>query len=355
MNIYGVIMAGGGGTRFWPLSREDRPKQFLNLSGKDTLVNETIDRLEDITDKENVYIVTNERHVGITANLVKDKMDAAHILGEPEARNTADCIGYAAMEILTKRGDGIMCVLPSDHFIKNDNAYKKVLKQAIRTAEESDGLVTIGIKPTFPATGYGYIRHNNEKLYAAYQVREFVEKPDDETARNYVEAGTYLWNSGMFIWKVSEILNQFRVLLPDIYECLVTIGNAMNTETEQQVLHEVYPTIPKISVDYGIMERAKNVFVVEGDFGWNDVGSFDALPSLYEPDEYGNVNYGAHLLLNSTGCITYAKDKLITAIGVKDLMIVEADDAILICPKDKAQNVKEIVEALKDKDMTEYL
>lgn len=347
MKIYGVIMAGGGGTRFWPLSRKAKPKQFLNLSGKDTMVMDTIKRLCRVADKEDIFVVTGEGFVASTAEETKEILRADHILGEPAARNTAACIGYAAMEIVKKYGDGVMCVAASDHFIKDEEEYERVMRMAASLADEKDALVTIGIKPTFPSTGYGYIRSNRNAEADYSEVEEFVEKPNLETAKEYLASGQYAWNSGMFVWKASVILGYFERLLPDIYECLVKIGDAMGTDREKQVIQEVYPAIPKISVDYGIMERAKGVLMVEGDFGWNDVGSFDALEEIYEKDENGNVVLANGCLLDTNGCILYGDgEKLIATLGVQDLVIAQTKDIILVCDKKRAQDIKLIPEEL---------
>lgn len=282
-------------------------------------------------------------------------MQKDHILAEPAARNTAACIGYAAMEIVKKYGDGIMVILPSDHYIKQPEDYEKVIQKAITAAEETDKLITIGIKPTFAATGYGYLKYAGKGKADYCQVEEFVEKPDVRTAKAYLQEGTYLWNSGMFIWKASTILQYFESLLPDVYACLKEMGEAMGTPREKETIERIYPVIPKISIDYGIMERAKEVLVVEGDFGWNDVGSWDALQALYDADENGNIIYGEQIHIDTKNCISYAKNKLIAALGVEDLIIVETDDAVLVCHKDKAQDVRKIVEGLNAQGMTEYL
>ncbi|MCM1253420.1 MAG: mannose-1-phosphate guanylyltransferase [Clostridium sp.] len=356
MKTYGVIMAGGGGTRFWPLSRQELPKQLLNLTGKDLMVNETIDRLEGNVEKEDIFIVTNVAQAELMLEATSGRISAGHILAEPAARNTAACIGYAAMEILQKYGDGIMCILPSDHYIKKTDVYKKVIADAIRTAKETDALVTIGIQPTFPSTGYGYIRHAEEKSQDGYyRVKSFVEKPNLKKAKEYLLSGEYLWNSGMFIWKASVIMRYFEELLPEVYACLQKIGKALNTPKEQEVIQEVYPQIPKISIDYGIMERADKVLVLEGDFGWSDVGSWDALEALYDKDEYGNITYGEQVHIDTHDCIIYAKNKLVTTIGLDSVIVVETEDAVLVCDKNRAQEVKKIVEALQDCDKRQYL
>lgn len=361
MKRYSVIMAGGGGTRFWPLSRKAIPKQFLNLTGNDIMVNETIDRITGNVPKENIFIVTNEAHKEMIERETQGRLDAAHILGEPAARNTTACIGYAAMEIVRKYEDGIMCILPADHYIKNKTAYEEVMEAAILTAERTDKLITVGIAPDFPSTGYGYIKYHKTKNQIAYQVEEFVEKPDVDTARAYLKAGGYLWNSGMFIWKASTILKQIKELLPDVYGCLEEIGDAMGTEKEDEVLHKVYPVIPKISIDYGIMERSSGVLVLPGDFGWSDVGSWDALEALYPKDDKGNVTYGEQMLIDTRNCICYGskdknqKHKMIAAIGVEDLIMVQTEDAVLVCPKSRAQDVKSIVDKLQETGKEEFL
>lgn len=345
-------MAGGSGTRFWPLSRRNLPKQFLNLTGKDIMVNETIDRLSPVIARENIFVVTNASYAELTFEAAKGRLDKDHILSEPAARNTAACIGYAAMEIMRKYGDGVMAIFASDHYIREEDAFRNVVEQAALEAEKSDCLVTIGIRPYFPATGYGYIRR---KCADSLKVEEFVEKPDLETAQHYLNSGNYLWNSGMFVWKASVILKQFEKLLPDIYACLTEIGDSMGTEQEKETIEKIYPTIPKISVDYGIMERADNVIVLEGDFGWNDVGSLDTMQALYPPDENGNVIYGENVSLHAKNCVSYGKDRLIVLNGVEDLIVVETDDIVLVSDKNRAQDVKTVVEQLEADGKTQYL
>ena len=356
MRTYGVILAGGGGTRFWPLSRKELPKQLLNLTGKDLMVNETIDRLEGNVEKDDIFIVTNVAQSGLMLEATAGRIRKDHVLLEPAARNTAACIGYAAMEIIKKYEDGIMCILPSDHYIKKVDIYKKVIADAIRIAEKTDALITIGIHPTYPSTGYGYIRHEEQSAPDGYyEVKQFVEKPGLKKAKEYLLSGEYLWNSGMFVWKASTILQYFKSLLPDIYSCLEQIGVAMGTDKEREVIEQIYPVIPKISIDYGIMEQADKVLVLEGDFGWSDVGSWDALEALYEKDEYGNIIYGEQVHIDSHDCIIYAKDKLVTTIGLDNIIVVETEDAVLVCDKNRAQEVKKIVEALENSDKPQYL
>lgn len=347
MKTYGLIMAGGGGTRFWPLSRKRVPKQLLNLDGKEVMLNETIDRLNGVVEKEDIFIVTNEEQVELTRIITGERVLESHILAEPSARNTAACIGYGAVEILKKYGDGIMCILASDHYIKDEENFRRILKQAIETVEETDGLVTIGIKPTFPSTGYGYIKNQVMEGKDYKEVLEFVEKPDIDRANSYIAEGNYAWNSGMFVWRASTILKYFERLLPDIYDKLMIIKEAMGTASEYEVIKAIYDTIPKISIDYGIMERADHVYMLEGDFGWNDIGSFDALPALYDSDENGNVVRGEHIFVDCKENIVIGDRKLIAGVGVENLIIVDTEDALLVCRKDRAQDVKEIVAVLE--------
>ncbi|MBQ3558372.1 MAG: mannose-1-phosphate guanylyltransferase [Agathobacter sp.] len=355
MNIYGVIMAGGGGTRFWPLSRQEEPKQLLNLSGKDLMINETIDRIATIADKEDIFVVTNVTQVPKMKAATAGRLQENHILAEPSARNTSACIGYAAMEIVKKYGDGIMCISPADHFIKNQAEFTRVLKEAVVVAEREDKLITIGIQPTYPATGYGYIKFDKAEESIAKTVIEFKEKPDLETAKEYLASGAYAWNSGMFIWKASTILKKFEELLPDVYACIEKIGEAMGTLVEEEVIQEIYPTIPSISVDYGIMEKSSDVLVISGDFGWNDVGSWENMDVIYDEDENGNILVGNQMNIDTKNTISYSKKRLITTVGVENLIIVETEDAIMVCDKSRAQDVKLIVDQLKADGRNEYL
>ena len=354
MKTYGVIMAGGGGTRFWPLSRHRMPKQLLNLSGKELMINETVDRVSTLCDKNDIFIVTNVDQAKSTENFTFGRILADHILSEPSARNTAACIGYAAFEIIKKYGDGVMCIFPSDHYIKDEAAFTSTLKEAIKEAE-TGSLVTMGITPTYPCTGYGYIRFDKNETTIAKKVVEFKEKPDLKTAEEYVASGEYAWNSGMFVWKASVILDEFKKLLPEVYACLEKIADAMGTNDEKNIINEVYPTIPSISIDYGIMEKSDKVKVISAEMGWNDVGSWDNLGVLHAEDENGNVFAGDHLAIDTKGCITYSDKRIITTVGVENLIIVETKDAIMVVDKNRAQDVKLIVEELKKQGRDDLL
>ncbi len=354
MKTYGVIMAGGGGTRFWPLSRQAKPKQLLNLSGKDLMVNEAIDRLSKTAGKDDIFIVTNKTQVAKMLEATNGRIKKDHILSEPSARNTAACIGYAAMEITKKYGDGIMVITPSDAYIKNEAEFTRILGIAVKTACEKDALVTVGITPTFAATGYGYIKFQKTGD-EALKVLEFKEKPDEATAKKYVESGEYAWNSGMFIWKASTILKKFEKYLPNIYADLLKIGDSMKTSDELKVIDEVYPNIESISIDYGIMEKADDVYVVPGEFGWNDVGSFDMMGVLHDADSDGNIKIGDQINIDTKNCITYSSGRLLATIGLENVVVIETPDAVLVCDKNKVQDVKKVVEQLKKDGRTELL
>lgn len=347
-------MAGGGGTRFWPLSRKATPKQLLNLSGKEIMVNEAIDRLAMVAPRENIYIVTNQTQKEKMRKCTQGRVLPERILSEPSARNTAACIGYAAIKILKSQGDGIMVITPSDAYIKDNAAFAETLKKAIAAAESGDHLVTIGITPTFPATGYGYIRYGSSDDCVKPVVR-FVEKPCLEKAKEYLAEGDYVWNSGMFLWKASVILERFREFLPDIYADLMKIGDKIGTTEEEAIVNEIYPTLRSVSVDFGIMEKAQGILVVPGDFGWNDVGSWDMLGVLHPQDRDGNVTVGNTLNIDTKNTVLYSSGKLIAAVDVDNLIVVETPDAILVCPKDRAQDVKKIVDRLKSEGKEELL
>lgn len=351
-------MAGGGGTRFWPLSKQKTPKQLLNLSGKELMINEAIDRLSYTVDKRDIFIVTNANQVKPMLKATEGRIISDHILSEPSARNTAACIGYAAMEIIKKYGDGVMVITPSDAYIEDTAAFTRVLAEAVRAAEEQKKLVTIGITPSFPATGYGYIKFDKTEGSIVKSVSEFKEKPDIETAKDYLADGGYVWNSGMFIWKASIILAKFEQYIPDIYKDLWDIGNAMNTAAEKDAVEVIYPNIRKISVDYAIMEpcaRNGDVLVVPGEFGWNDVGSWDMMNVLHEADENGNITIGDTIAINTTNSIIYSSGKLVAVVGVDNLIVVETPEAVMVCNKEMAQDVKLIVDRLNDENRKELL
>ena len=286
--------------------------------------------------------------------VVQGRVAKERILSEPSARNTSACIGYAAMKIVKNHGDGVMAITPSDAYIKDNKTFAKVLEKAIERAKNSDSLITVGITPTFPSTGYGYIRmaKSSEEVK---EVIEFVEKPDLATAQKYLAEGDYVWNSGMFVWKASVILEKFKTYLPDVYEDLLKIADKFGTEEELETTENIYPKIRSISIDYGVMEKSDNILVVPGEFGWNDVGSWDMLGVLNQPDDNGNITIGDNVCVESSGNIIYSSGKTIALVGAHDMIVVETPDAILVCPKDKAQDVKKIVDYIKETGREELL
>ena len=338
-------MAGGGGERFWPLSRKATPKQLLNLSGKDIMVNEAIARLSRVCALENIFVVTNTTQSETMRSATQKYLTKEQIISEPAARNTAACIGYAAMKLYKTYGDGIMVVTPSDAYIKDEGIFADILKTAVKAAEETDSLVTVGITPTFPATGYGYIRVEKSENSVKRSLG-FVEKPDFMRAKAYLESGEYVWNSGMFVWKVSAILQAIKDLAPDIFELLEQIGEKVGTIEESKTIEEIYPLIRSVSIDYAVMEKAQNILVVPGEFGWSDVGSWDMLSALHEADEKGNIALGEHFGLDTTNTVIHSK-KTVATIGLDDLVIVDTPDVLLVCAKDRAQDVKKMVEILR--------
>lgn len=354
-----VIMAGGKGERFWPKSRVNLPKQFLSLTddGK-SMIQHTVERLEGLVEKENIYVVTNELY----ENLVKEHIPCIpekNIIIEPAAKNTAPCIGLAAIHVSRKNPESKMIVLPADHLIKFNEIFLDTLKTALDVVEDGDNLATIGITPNYPETGYGYINFKKgdtlKNIKNVYEVLKFEEKPDLEKAKEYLTSGQYLWNSGMFIWKTSTILKNFEKYLSGIYEGLKIIEKSIDTEKYETVLKEEFLKLPSESIDYGIMEKAENIYVIPGNFGWDDVGSWLSLERVKKSNQDGNVINGNVISIKTKNSIIQGTDKLIATIGLEDIIIVDTEDAILICNKDNTQEVKEVINNLKICNRTEYL
>jgi mannose-1-phosphate guanylyltransferase len=359
-SIYAVIMAGGVGSRFWPKSRERSPKQFMEIIGSGTMIQNTVTRLAPLVPKENIVVVTNEVHLELIRQQLPD-LPEENILTEPVGRNTAPCIGLAAHWIQKRKPSSTMIVLPSDHLIRNTEEFLSVLGRGIRVANENRALVTIGIHPTHPETGYGYIQYddapesNPDAAEGVYRVRTFAEKPNLETAVQFIKSGDFVWNSGMFIWKSDVILEEIAAHLPELSEQLSHVAATMETPEYSKALELAFGVIRSISIDYGVMEKAAQVFVVRGDFGWSDVGSWDEVVRLTPGDDEGNSFRGNVIRRDSRGNYIDAGDKTIAAIGVDDLIVVSAGDAILICRKGRAQDVKEVVDFLRRKQMNELL
>ena len=354
-----VIMAGGKGERFWPKSRMNMPKQFLSLTddGK-SMIQHTVERLKGLVDIQNMYIVTNEIYKDLVLEHIPD-IPKENIIIEPVAKNTAPCIGLAAIHIAKKNPDSKMIILPSDHLIKFNEIFIDTLKIALDVVEKGDNLATIGITPNYPETGYGYINFTKGESFKdsanIYEVLGFVEKPNLEKAKEYLTSGEYLWNSGIFVWKASTILKNFKEYLPEIYEGLQKIGESINTEKYEEVLKKEFPNLPSESIDYGIMEKAKNIYVIPGNFGWDDVGSWLSLERINKTNQDGNVITGNVISIKTKNTIIQGSDKLIATIGLEDIVIVDTDDVTLICHKDNTQEVKEIINNLKICNRNEYL
>ena len=348
MKIISVIMAGGRGERFWPKSRKDMPKQFHSLeeNGK-TLIQLTTERLLGIVGYEDMYIVTNNEYVELVKKQLP-KVPSKNILAEPKSCNTAPCIAYASAIISSNVQEAVMIVLPADHIIKCDEMFVDCIKKAIKVAKDNVNIVTIGIPPLYPEVGYGYIKYGSD-VYCpgVYTADAFIEKPSHELAEKYLASGKYLWNSGVFIWKLSTILCKFKELLPDMHELLSMIKSAAGTPLFENVLSKCYSSFESISIDYGIIERSNGIYVIPGDFGWDDAGSWLALERARKSDRNGNTVQGAVVSVDTKNSIIVGNKKLIATLGVEDLVVVDTDDALLVCSKSAARDIKKIIDELK--------
>lgn len=351
-----VIMAGGRGERFWPKSRNTMPKQFLSLTADgETMIQKTVKRLLPLVDIEDIFIVTNAGYVSLVKEQLPD-IPAENILAEPMAKNTAPCIGFAAMAINRKYDDAVMMVLPSDHLIKYEEMYADTLRNAVDAAVDGNSLVTIGIAPTYPETGYGYINFSDtEKKSGIYKVKRFVEKPDLKTAKEYLASGKYLWNSGMFVWKISSIMDNFKKFLPDMYDGLLKIKDAFGTDSFDKVLYDCFDSFDSESIDFGIMEKADDIYTIAGNFGWDDVGSWLAVERINPTDECGNYITGDVTAVNTVRTTICGGKRLIAAIGLEDIIIVDTNDALLVCSKNSTQDVKKVIEKLKSSNRNELI
>ncbi len=355
MNLYPVIMAGGSGTRFWPLSRAARPKQFLPLASKLPLITDTALRLKGLATPKELYVVCGKLHAKSAAKLVKG-LPKANILVEPVARNTAPAIGLAALHVARRDPNGVMVVLPSDHHVADVEGFRRQLAEAAQVAEQGY-LVTLGIKPHRPETGYGYIRVGEPLSGNSRRVQGFVEKPDLARAQEYLASGDYLWNGGIFVFRAEAILAAFRTHMPALAAALDALGKQLGKKGYAKALARLFPKMESVSIDYGVMERAENLAVLPGDFGWSDVGSFAAIPEVRPADARGNVVSGkGALAIDCEGCVVLAGDgRPVAVVGMKDVVVVDAGDALLVVPKEKSQDVRKAVEALKASKRQQFL
>ncbi|MEY9096909.1 mannose-1-phosphate guanylyltransferase [Paenibacillus sp. RC84] len=352
-----VIMAGGKGERFWPKSRINLPKQFLNISGNKSMIQQCITRLEKMIPADQIFIVTNELYAELIQAQIPH-LPSDNIIIEPVGRNTAPCIGLASIIIEEKFPNSSMVVIPSDHIIHNEEEFLSIIQTGIQVSEKN-GVVTLGISPNYPETGYGYIetsgspqRLNNFEIH---KVNQFVEKPDLEKAIQYIEQGNYYWNSGIFIWKIDVIREYIKQHMLDMHEILEIMKVSFLSEERNQVIRREFPKMPDQSIDYGIMEKIKDIYMIPCIFGWDDVGSWTALERIDDLDENGNVIRGNILSLDTKKCIIESNGKLIATLGVEDLIIVDTEDVTLICRKDKAQEIKTIIKELKIQKLEKYL
>ncbi|RME00009.1 MAG: mannose-1-phosphate guanylyltransferase [Calditrichaeota bacterium] len=353
-----LIMAGGSGTRFWPKSRKKHPKQLLSIYGKETMLQQTVNRLKPAVPVEKIFIVSTQSQIEEIQKQLP-QIPPQNIIVEPVGKNTAPCIGLGALYMRRVDPEEVMVVLPADHLITKEELWLQQLQQAEAVARHTNALVTIGIRPSYPSTGYGYIQFTNDVVnidsISAYKVKTFAEKPNYETACRFLESGDFLWNSGIFIWKISTILREIEEHLPEIHDALNKIDQAIGTPKEKETIDFIYRQIRSISIDYGVMEYAKEVYVLAGNFGWNDLGSWNEVYEIQPKDEQKNVAKEHHVLLDTRGCLVDVNNKVVAAIGLKDMIIVDTEDAMLICPRDRAQDVREVVEALKRKKMDHLL
>lgn len=359
MNRYAVIMAGGSGTRFWPLSRQKHPKQLLKLFSDRTLIEETVERISPIFPAENILVICNAEYSDLIRQALP-KLPACNVVAEPAGRNTAPCIALAAEILIRRDPEAIMCVMPADHFIKDNQRFQKLLDASMKAAEKLDTLATIGIIPTMPHTGYGYIHAQEFSAtiddVAVLKAEHFVEKPGKLLAEEYLHEGHYYWNSGIFAWKCSVVLEEISQQLPDVFGPMNAFFQAsMDPEKHAVEFERMFCGLPSISIDYGIMEKSRRVVLIRGDFGWNDVGSWDALEDVV-PSDAGNVIIGDKAILSENRrCIIYARDTVVACLGLEDVVVVAAGDSVLVAHKSQCQNVKQVVEKLRELNRTDLL
>jgi len=356
--LHAIIMAGGSGTRFWPASRRDRPKQFLSLATETPLLRMTFNRLSGLVPVDRVWVVTTAVTADATRNILPE-LPADNVLAEPVGRNTAACAGLAAHATLARDPDATCVVLPADHVIGEEAKFRSAMTAGADLVSREGGLLTFGVQPTRPETGYGYLElgeeHASAEGWTVHRLKRFVEKPDRDSAASYVDSGRFLWNAGIFAWRAADLLDETRRQLPELARGLDTIGSALGTSEADTILAEVYPFLPATSVDFGIMEGAQKCWVVPVDFPWSDIGSWSALAESLPTDDAGNTVRGRVQTLDTRDNVLVSTGPVLSVVGVDDLVVVATPDAVLVVPKDQAQRVKEVVEALREQGWDDVL
>lgn len=350
-NYYAILMAGGVGSRFWPVSTQDFPKQFHDMLGTgDTLIQKTFKRLADFIPKENIFILTNERYNDLVLEQLPEAEQRQVVL-EPAMRNTAPCILYASLKIQKENPDALMIVAPSDHWIEDEKTFSKNVKQAFEFCSENDALMTLGIQPTFPNTGFGYIEFNKSSAKAIKPVNQFREKPDYNTAKGFIEQGNFLWNAGIFMWSVKSVIQAFKNNQPKLYELFESGIQTYNTPLESGFIKENYAKAEDVSVDYALMEKSQNVFVIAAEFDWNDLGTWGSLYDKLDKNDANNAVVNARTLeTDASGNMIRTKgDKVVVVDGLSDYIIVDKDEVLLIFPKSKEQDIKKTLQQVKNK------
>ncbi len=355
MKTYAVIMAGGVGSRFWPQSREKSPKQLLNIFGDHTMIQDTVHRLNGLIQNENIFVITNQTQKPLIQKQIP-AIPKENIIDEPFGKNTAACIGLASVIVEAKDNDAVIVTLPADHLIQDVESFQATLKKAINFAGKSDSLVTIGIKPTRPETGYGYIQIDDKSgSEDINKVLTFAEKPNLSTAKRFVESGDFLWNSGIFIWKAESILDEIKNHMPELSDGLEELKPSIGTSNFKSVLTDVYGKLKSISIDYGVMEKSQKVYLTKSDFDWSDVGSWQTVYELSHKDDDGNAVEGDVYMMKTFNTYIRGNKKFIATVGVSDLIVIDTDDAMLICDRKNSQDVKNIVDSLKLNNRKELL
>jgi mannose-1-phosphate guanylyltransferase len=349
-NYYVAIMAGGIGSRFWPMSRQNFPKQFLDiLNVGETLIQATFKRFLSFIPKENIYIITSAEYVDIVKKQLKD-VPEENILGEPSRKNTAPCIAYISFKLQQKNPEASLIVAPSDHLILNEKDFAKVCLEALNFVNKHNAFITLGIKPSSPNTGYGYIQHDQQSVSDnVYKVKTFTEKPNTELAKTFLASGDFLWNAGIFVWRVKNIIKAFEKYLPEIFDVFVAEKEKFNTPLEKKAIEHIYPLCTNISIDFGIMEKADNVYMIPSSFGWSDLGTWNSAYENLSKDKHQNAIAGNNVMpIDSNKCMVHTpNNKLVVLQGLDDFIIVDTNDVLLICKREKEQEIKEYVSKIK--------